>query len=337
MYGPGGFFHRPEGPAGHFRTSVHASPLFARAVLTLLEQVDATLGHPDRVDLVDVGAGRGELLRQVAALLAEFPPEYEQHTGAAALAGRLHLHAVERAERPAGIPAEVTWGADLPEQVVGLVVANEWLDNIPVDVVEASPDGLRQVLVDLGTGEEAPGGAIGLRDASWLSRWWPLTGADPGTRAEVGFPRDLAWAAVVHSVRRGVVVAIDYGHVKDERVVGDYETGTLTGYREGRAVPPVPDGSCDLTSHVAVDACAAAGERAGASSTRLLHQREALTALGIEGAQPSAELASTDPVAYARGLAAASEAAELLDPHGLGGFWWLVQGVRVPLPGALRE
>jgi len=60
-------------------------------------------------------------------------------------------------------------------------------------------------------------------------------------------------------------------------------------------------------------------------------------ALGIEGARPSAELASTDPVAYAQGLAAASEAAELLDPHGLGSFWWLVQGVRLPVPGPLAR
>ncbi|MBI0380394.1 hypothetical protein JBE27_30050, partial [Streptomyces albiflaviniger] len=36
LYGAGGFFRRPEGPGGHFRTSVHASPLFARAVAELL-------------------------------------------------------------------------------------------------------------------------------------------------------------------------------------------------------------------------------------------------------------------------------------------------------------
>src|SRR5687767_965239 len=35
LYGPGGFYHRREGPAGHFRTSVHASPYFATAVLEL--------------------------------------------------------------------------------------------------------------------------------------------------------------------------------------------------------------------------------------------------------------------------------------------------------------
>src|SRR6185295_18698498 len=66
-YGPGGFYTRGEAPADHFRTSVHASPLFAEAVGTLLDRVDAALGRPDRLDLVDVGAGRGELLDAVAA------------------------------------------------------------------------------------------------------------------------------------------------------------------------------------------------------------------------------------------------------------------------------
>ena len=65
LYGHGGFYHRPEGPRGHFRTSVHASSSFAGAVARLLVEVDGALGHPARVDLVDVGAGRGELLRDV--------------------------------------------------------------------------------------------------------------------------------------------------------------------------------------------------------------------------------------------------------------------------------
>ena len=40
-----GFFVR-EGPAAHFRTSVHASPLFAGAVARLLCRVDEALGRP---------------------------------------------------------------------------------------------------------------------------------------------------------------------------------------------------------------------------------------------------------------------------------------------------
>ena len=46
LYGPDGFFVSGAGPAAHFRTSVHASPVFAAALLRLLDQVDAALGHP---------------------------------------------------------------------------------------------------------------------------------------------------------------------------------------------------------------------------------------------------------------------------------------------------
>lgn len=62
LYGPGGFYLRPEGPAAHFRTSVHASPLFAAAVARLLAEVAEELGTSE-VDLVDVGAGRGNSSR----------------------------------------------------------------------------------------------------------------------------------------------------------------------------------------------------------------------------------------------------------------------------------
>ncbi|RQX17396.1 hypothetical protein DDE19_11855, partial [Micromonospora ureilytica] len=69
LYGPGGFFVAGAGPADHFRTSVHASPAFTSALLRLISEVDSTLGHPPRFDVVDVGAGRGELLRALLGLV----------------------------------------------------------------------------------------------------------------------------------------------------------------------------------------------------------------------------------------------------------------------------
>ena len=51
-------------------------------------------------------------------------------------------------------------------------------------------------------------------------------------------------------------------------------------------------------------------------------QREALHALGVTGARPPLALASTDPTAYVRALARASQAAELTAPGGLGAALW---------------
>ncbi|HEX6755992.1 MAG TPA: SAM-dependent methyltransferase [Mycobacteriales bacterium] len=312
LYGPGGFYTRGEAPGDHFRTSVHASALYAGAVLELLARVDAALGHPDPLDLVDVGAGRGELLTAAAGRFG----------------GRLRRWAVEVG--PLDLPGVgvVPDVAELP-RVTGLMVANEWLDDVPLDVVELTAAGPRVVLVDR-TGAESLGDPPGGVDAAWLRRWWPL--AEVGDRAEVGRTRDDAWAGAVDRVRRGVAVAVDYGHESGGRPPG----GTLTGYRGGAQVPPVPDGSCDLTAHVALDAVAAAGVGAGAGETRLDTQRAALSGLGVTGRRPPIELARSDPPAYLAALARAGEAAELTATAGLGGFGWLVQGVgvRVPFPPA---
>lgn len=346
LYGPGGFFVSGSGPADHFRTSVHASPAFATALLRLVEQVDAALGHPARLDVVDVGAGRGELLRALSAAVAvaarPSPSSGPSSAGPVssapvALAHRVRLTAVERAPRPADLPAEIEWLDGSPDGITGLMVATEWLDNVPLDVAVHTADGWRYLLVDPASGEETVGEPVDPADADWLARWWPVpeagadgigpTGPEPptGMRAEIGRTRDDAWAAAVGKLDRGLALAVDYGHLRAGRPV----TGTLTGYRGGRQVPPVPDGNCDVTAHVAVDSVASAGERVAGCAYDLVSQREALRALGADGGRPPLSLAATDPAGYVRALAAASAVAELTDPAGLGGHWWLRQPVGV--------
>lgn len=296
LYGPGGFYLRPEGPAGHFRTSVHASPLFAGAVARLLGQVAQALGGEGEVALVDVGAGRGELLTGVLA----------------AVPGGLAVraYAVERADRPAGLDPRIEWTDRIPEGVRGLLFANEWLDNVPVDVAQADEAGVARYVEVRADGAERLGAEVTGPDAEWLRRWWPLR--EPGERAEIGRPRDEAWAAAVSCLAAGTAVAVDYGHVRDTRP----PFGTLTGFRDGREVAAAPDGSCDVTAHVAMDAVAGgAGE--------LVTQREALRELGVSGERPALALASSDPAGYVRALASAGEAAELTARGGLGDFLWL--------------
>ncbi|AXK36958.1 hypothetical protein DVA86_35085 [Streptomyces armeniacus] len=307
LYGPRGFFVREE-PGAHFRTSVHASQLFAQAVARLAARVDAALGRPAELALLDVGAGRGELHTGVLDAVDE------------PLARRLRPYAVERAPRPPALDARVEWRDALPAagSVTGLVFANEWLDNVPLDVAEVDDAGVpRYVLVDP-AGRERLGPPVDGADAEWLERWWPLD-PEPGLRAEIGRPRDAAWAAAAGTLARGLAVAVDYAHTRDARP----SFGTLTGYLDGREVRAVPDGTRDLTAHVALDACAAAGAHAGRGGTPHT-QRAALHALGVHGGRPPLSWASTDAAAYVRALRTAGEAAELTDPAGLGAFTWLV-------------
>jgi SAM-dependent MidA family methyltransferase len=318
LYGPGGFYARGEVPAHHFRTAVHASGGYATAACELLRYVDSALGHPSRIDLVDMGAGRGELTGQVLAAAGP------------ALARRIRACAVELRPRPAGLPPEIGWRASPPEGITGLVIASEWLDNVPLDVTELTPAGPRLVLVDPVTGAERTGPVPCPADRAWSRAWWPLRAA--GDRAEIGRPRCEAWAGVIRRLRRGIAVAADYAHYRADRPA----CGTLAGYRDGRAVPPVPDGSRDITAHVALDACATAGVAAGAGQTLLASQRQVLRALGVAGTRPPASMAAGSPLGYVRALCRASADAELIDTSGLGGFGWLVQTVGVPLPPALQ-
>ncbi|MYS20925.1 SAM-dependent methyltransferase, MidA family [Streptomyces sp. DvalAA-14] len=299
LYGPAGFFVTQR-PADHFRTSVHVSGLFARAVAALLLRVDTALGHPADLAFVDMAAGRAELAQAVLRLVP------------APVAARLRVHAVERAPRPADLDPRIGWSAQAPAGVRGLLFANEWLDNVPLDIARRDDRGTARYLeVRAADGAERLGAPVRGPDAAWLRAWWPLgAGAD---RAEIGLPRDLAWGEAVDSLAAGLAVAVDYGHTAAARP----PYGTLTGYRAGRQVPPVPDGGSDLTAHVAMDALR------GTVTT----QRAALRALGVDAGRPPLVLASTDPAGYVRALAAATEAAELTAGGGLGDFLWVTAPV----------
>ncbi|MEV4495051.1 SAM-dependent methyltransferase [Micromonospora arborensis] len=331
LYGPDGFFVAGTGPADHFRTSVHASPAFTSALLRLLTDVDSTLGHPDRLDVVDVGAGRGELLRGLLRSIE----------GSPGLAERVRLTAVELAPRPEHLPDRIEWVPEIPAGINGLLIATEWLDNVPLDVAVHTADGWRYVLVDPEIGAETLGEPVSPADLDWLSTWWPHpaiprsaeTPSSDYLRAEIGRSRDEAWANAVRRIERGLAVAVDYGHLRESRPVN----GTLTGYRAGRQVPPVPDGSSDVTAHVAMDSVASAGAAVARCAYSLVLQREALRALGADGGRPPLSMAGTDPAGYVRALAAASQVAELTDPAGLGGHWWLRQPVGIPLDPAVAR
>ncbi|WP_233578575.1 SAM-dependent methyltransferase [Micromonospora sp. BL4] len=415
LYGPDGFFVSGAGPADHFRTSVHASPAFATALLRLIAEVDTALGHPSRLNVVDVGAGRGELLHELLRSIegtvglavgvsgeptrsgrsglippragspetltptASARPSGDEPSSVAvrpSLAERVRFTAVEYATRPKDLPQEINWVSEIPDEIKGVLLATEWLDNVPLDVAVHTEDGWRYLLVDPGSGAETVGDLVTPADLAWLKRWWPTspptadrdpTSTDatstsesgfraarpaqgssltarsrPGCpetphsnhrRAEIGRTRDEAWANAVKKIERGLAVAVDYGHLRESRPVD----GTLTGYRAGRQVPPVPDGTTDVTAHVAMDSVASAGAAVARCAYSLVSQSEALRALGAEGGRPPLSLAGTDPAGYVRALAAASAVAELTDPAGLGGHWWLRQPVGIPLGPAVAR
>lgn len=290
LYGKRGFYRQSGGPAGHFATAGQGVPgvgeVFAAAILALADRLGAT-------QIIDVGAGRGELL----SLLHAARPA-------------MRLTGVDVVARPVELPPGVDWlvspgGSSLPALPVDsqtLVIANEWLDVVPCPVAEWDGAAWRTVLSDSSLGSPVAG-----PEEAWRRQWWPVASPLAGDRIEIGLPRDLAFQAL--SALAPAVLAVDYGHLRDDRPVG----GTLIGYREGVVTTPCFDGSTDVTAHVAMDSLGAA---------TLLTQRDALEQLGIRVPAPSLDLARTAPADYLAGLARRTAWVALRDPAGLGGFWW---------------
>lgn len=298
LYGERGFYRQVAGPAGHFSTASQGVPqigeLLARAVLKLM----ATEGLDT---FVDVGCGRGELLEQVHRL-----------------GPHLRCIGVDIVARPQ-LSEPIGWfqspgGRQLPDELDALTdtlaFANEWLDVVPCPVGEMDEDGeLREVLVNAASGEERLGDPVSGTDRLWCQWFWPIDRLEPGDRLEIGETRDTAWDDLVSRVASGLAVAVDYGHTIDSRP----PAGTLTGFKQGRQVLPVPDGSCDLTAHVSMDSL---------THDELVDQRTALRQLGISGRTPPHDLARRDPAAYLQGLSTASAATALMAKGGLGDFLW---------------
>jgi SAM-dependent MidA family methyltransferase len=302
LYGPHGAYRAPAGPAGHFTTAAHG-PLGA----VLAEALARLAAREGATHVVDVGAGRGELL---TALHTARPD--------------LGLTGLEVVDRPSDLPGPVGWlrspgGAALPEALRDLddvlVVAHEWLDVVPCTIAEVvAPGRLATVLVDPTTGEEELGAPPEATELAWCARHWPVDGLPVGARVEVGTTRDAAWADLVGRVGRGTVLAVDYGHTGPDRPLH----GSLTGYRAGVVVAPVPDGSCDVTAHVALDSL---------DADEVTSQRAALRGLGVRPGTPPVELSRRDPAGYLAALARSSAATALSDPNGLGGFAWVLRRV----------
>ena len=311
--GPGGFWRREE-PTAHFTTST--GRVLAAAMAGVLAEVDARLGSPSRIDVVDMGAGDGALLTAMAEVL-----------GDGDLGSRARFIGIDVRARPGDLLSSIQWRivehdrdgliatpdhSVGPLRVRGLLMAHEWLDEVPLDIVQRDASGVDRLVLVERDGRESLGDAVeGTDEAEWLARWWPL--CDPGDRAEVGRSRDIEWARLCSAVEAGTVIATDYGHVRSDR------RPTIRAYLRGTVVDPVPDGSCNLTAHVALDACMSATPPDMAVSSET--QRDALAAMELSGALPDPRGAS--PEAYARALEDSLQARALRDPKGRGSFTWL--------------
>jgi len=305
--------HASLGFEGDYVTSADLGPAFGRSLARAVADLWLLMGKPSPWDLVEAGAGRGILMRDLLTAL-------ERERADAARGARPAIVEVSprlRAQQSLALEGrELRWAsvAHSLAPIHGVVFANEVLDAFPVHVLMRTADGPREVFVaeENGTLVET------LRRPSSPDLRWRIPEAVPvGGRWETS-PRAEGWvASLAAALVSGYVVFIDYGGDEAE-LLTRHGAGTVRSFAKHRLVadPFADPGRHDLTASVDFTAIRRAAEGAGLRFAGSASQRDVLIALGIR----EATARPATPVDQLRAASSRSAIDVLVDPNGLGAF-----------------
>ena len=211
---------------------------------------------------------------------------------------------------------------DLPAMpFVGVVLANELLDNLPFRIVERAGGRWLEIRVgEAGTEVPVPADEALSAEADALVGTLPVP---DGARLPIQTAMRVWLAEVAAVLRKGTVAIIDYAASTGE-LLSRSQDGWLRTYRaHGRGGPPLEaPGTQDITADVCVEALRRSTTRAGLTVVEETSQADWLRSLGVGSlvdearAAWSARTANDLEALKARSLV--HEAAALLDPDGLG-------------------
>jgi SAM-dependent MidA family methyltransferase len=298
---------------GDYFTSADLGPAFGLALARAIGELQASLHAPATWDLVEAGAGRGTVMRDVLATLERERPAASRGVRPGIVEISAHL----RARQEASLAGRgVRWAASVSAlaPIHGVVFANELLDAFPVHVLVRTEDGVREAWVDERDGALVE--VLGEVSAPELERRVP-TSLPAGGRWEASPAAERWIASVAAALSSGYVLLIDYGG--DEADLLDrHGAGTVRGFTSHRLVEDVlaDPGASDLTASVNFTAIGRVAEAAGLRLAASGTQRELLLAVGDRErmARPASDLERL------RGASRRSAVDVLTDPHGLGGF-----------------
>lgn len=271
------------GRSGDFTTAPEICQVFGELLGLWTVVVWQSMGMPNPVRLVELGPGRGTLMRDALRAARAVP----------AFLAAADLHLVERSPalrdaQKRAIAAEdphrrVTWHDDLSGVPDGpaIILGNEFLDALPIRQMEHTPDGWHWRAVDIDTTTGALTFVAGARvpDADVAALGPAFAEAPSGTIAEVSPAVQAVGAEIAARVasQGGAALLIDYGYA--DSAPGD----TLQALKEHQPVPPLTaPGTVDLTAHVDFARLADAAQTAGAAVHGPVDQGRFLAALGAE-------------------------------------------------------
>jgi SAM-dependent MidA family methyltransferase len=305
------------GKAGDFYTSSDVHAVFGRLLARQFEEMWRVLGSPASITLIELGPGRGlfaqdvldwsekkfpDFFGAVSYVMEERSPALRErietvlsrhiHSGKVQLispafldadAGSILVPAAERRQNAAhGAPVrqdeQAPEGRKNPPSVSdtpAIVFANEFFDALPVEIV--SPQG--SLRIDSRAGRFVETWALpSSEELEFLDRY--SIHPEPGERVEVPLQSQTRMSSAAE-LKHGFIVVIDYGYTREEQLAGRHR-GTLKAIRQHSvsANPYEAPSEQDITADVNFTALAAAAEKQGMQTQKLVTQSQFLLGIG---------------------------------------------------------
>ncbi|MGA3349686.1 MAG: SAM-dependent methyltransferase [Candidatus Sulfotelmatobacter sp.] len=268
------------GKAGDFYTSSDVHSVFGRLLARQFEEMWRILGLPERIEIVELGPGRGLFAQDVLGWCEKKFPDffhalsYVLIESSPALRQRIedklghHLAAGKATLAPNYLSIEV------PETCI--VFANEFFDALPVEILSTSGS-LRVGLLNNRLIESWD--AASRDELEFLDRHSIHPEADE--RVEVSLAAQEIMEQITAKIQRGFLIAIDYGYTREEQLAGRHR-GTLKAIRQHSvsANPYEAPGEQDITADVNFTALAATAQKQGMQTHKLVTQSQFLMGIG---------------------------------------------------------
>lgn len=313
LYGEGGYYTRGRKKTGtdpqrsDFATSPTLHPFFAAAVAREVRGIWQRTGKPASFAVVEYGGGEGDLARDALAWLDENEPDLARGLRWIHIETSPHHRDLQRD----GADERLEWARDMPSGLVGVVLANEFVDALPFHWLEHRKKGWAEVRVKLRAGS--------FEQTLGVAAPAALGAAPAGTFAEG--QRVVAMARARHWIRdvglrlaRGAVLVVDYGARGTALWNRDRDAGTVrafTGHQLTEDVLAAP-GEQDITASVDFEQMAQWAASAGLNESSFESQEAFLLRHGVLDAINAQERDSVE------GASSYLRLRQLVLPTGLG-------------------
>ena len=284
-----GYYSRPVeqfGKGGDFYTSSDVHAVFGRLLARQFEEMWRLLGAPERIDLMELGPGRGLFALDVLDCCAKQFPEFARalRYGLVEQSVTLRTRLQERLnDRISGGTAFIYDRLDEATSQAGncvILFANEFFDALPVAIVDAR--GVVRVSESEGTLREefvAPS----TEELEFLDRYGVHPVGNGRIEVSLGSVTWMKGIGAAFEGRRGFVVVVDYGYTREQQLAGRH-LDTLMTYHKHRAgsSPYEAPGEQDITAHVNFTALESVATDSGLEVVALVTQSQFLLGIGEE-------------------------------------------------------